>query len=155
MSEEPQEDMEQYFPRDPKRLLREVGASIRIRDIEEWGRLREAVEIKWWESALVALLFISGVGILVTISQLIPAKNPLLYKFILAWSVLWILTLITCIEFLVIKFRALRRMSEISDRLMKSLLEDLRGLEARLEEIEARLGPAPGGEEEEEPASAP
>ncbi len=116
------------LPREPHRLLREVSAAIRLRDIEEWQRLRDSVAIQWWESALVTLLFISGVGIIVTISQLIPRQTPLLYYFILAWCVLWILTLISCIEFLINKFRSLRRMHEITERTLHQMHSDIEEL---------------------------
>jgi len=116
---------QEAYPRDADRLLREVDATIRIKDIQEWHRLRESVAIKWWESALIALLFISGIGILVTIAKLIPANPPHLYYFILAWCLLWVLTLISCIEFLILKFRALRRMHEITDRVIRRLEQDI------------------------------
>lgn len=125
---------ERAFPRDPERLLREVDASIRIREIEEWQRLKENVSIQWWESALVALLFISGIGIIVTIAKLIPDVPAILYYFILAWSILWILTLISCVEFLLLKFRALRRMHEIIDL-------RLRRIEQALDPRQKQAGP--------------
>lgn len=123
------------YPHDPKRLLREVNAAIRLRDIEEWHRLRDAVAFQWWESILLALLFISGVGIIVTIAKLIPDQPRLLYYFILGWSVLWILTLIACVEFLILKFRALRRMHEITERHLHKIDEDIEELHRGLKSI--------------------
>ena len=131
---------ERPLPHDPQRLLKEVDATIRIKDIQEWHRLREVVAIKWWESALIALLFISGIGIIVTVAELIPSRPSLLYYFILGWSVLWILTLITCVEFLIQKFRALRRMHEITDKLLHRFEAELQGFQAALR----AAGIAPG-----------
>lgn len=135
------------YPHDPKRLLREVNAAIRLRDIEEWHRLRDAVAFQWWESALLALLFISGVGILVTIAKLIPDQPRLLYYFILGWSVLWILTLIACVEFLILKFRALRRMHEITERHLRKLDEEFEELHRRLDPIAETVSGEPTGPE--------
>lgn len=113
------------FPRDPDRLLREVDASIRIREIDEAQRLREHLTVQWWESALVVLLFVSGIGVIVTVANLVPQSPPLLHYFILGWSALWVLTLISCVEFLLRKFRALRRMTEILAREVHLLREEL------------------------------
>ncbi len=139
------------YPRDPERLLREVDATIRIKDIQEWQRLRERVEIQWWESALIALLFISGIGILVTIAMLIPREPAALYYFILAWCALWILTLITCVEFLIQKFRALRRMHEVTDRMLRRIEGDAEAVRVVLRKS-GLLEPHP---EEEAPRGGP
>lgn len=143
-------DEQRAYPRDAKHLLREVDATIRIKDIREWHRLRDVVAIKWWESSLLALLFISGIGIIVTVAKLIPNDPRILYYFILGWSVLWILTLISCIEFLILKFRALRRMHEITDRVIRRLESDADRVRAALEAAGIEVFPAPQRERKKE-----
>jgi len=120
-------------PRDPKKLLVEMDARIKVRDIREWDRLRRQVEVKWWESGLVALLFVSGVGIMFTIGKIIPSDNELLYGFILTWAGLFVLTLIACIEFLLMKFRALRRMQEVSTRHIEEMEATVKAIREYLE----------------------
>ena len=60
----------QGLPRDPGRLLKEVDAAIKIRDIEKVQHWRERIELQWWESGIVVMLFISGLGFMITIFSL-------------------------------------------------------------------------------------
>lgn len=122
-------------PRDPKQLLTEMDARIKVRDIRKWESLKRQVEVKWWESGLVALLFVSGAGMAVTIYKLVPADNWLLRAFIVTWCVLFLFTLLACIEFLIFKFRALRSMHE---RTAEMLEEQQAALRAIREYLEAR-----------------
>ncbi|MBI5155416.1 hypothetical protein HZA57_09280 [Candidatus Poribacteria bacterium] len=124
-------------PSDPKALLVEMDARIKVRDIREWERLKRQVEIQWWESGLLALLFISGLGMMVTIAKLVPRDNPLLYGFILTWFGLFVLAVICSIEFLVLKFRALRRMHEETARHQDELQATLKAIRDYLEAREA------------------
>lgn len=130
-------------PRDPKKLLVEMDARIKVRDIREWDRLRRQVEVTWWESGLLALLFVSGVGILFTIGQLVPSEVGLLYWFVLFWAALFVLALIACVEFLILKFRALRKMHEVTARRLTQMDDTLKAIR---EYLEARED-ASGGEE--------
>ncbi|MCB2156188.1 hypothetical protein KQI84_15025 [bacterium] len=122
-------------PRDPKQLLVEMDARIKVRDIREWEKLKHQVSIKWWESGLLLLLFLSGLGILVTIAKLVPRDNGLLYAFILVWFGLFVLAVIACLEFLVLKFRALRRMQTEMNR---HLLDQEKAMKAIRDYLEAR-----------------
>jgi hypothetical protein len=109
------------YARDPETLLREVDAAIRIKDIEAVQRYRDQVELKWWESGIVILLFISGLGFIITIFKLIPAQNPVLFKFVLFWFVLFTITLIAAVEFLLVKINALRQLYEINARILERI----------------------------------
>ena len=129
-----------FLSRDPHQLLREVDASIRVKDIQEWQDLRDILMIKWWEPILLILLFISGIGIIVTLFKLVPNSNVLLHRFIVGWCALWILTLVSCIEFLLHKFRALRRMREISDRALHQLQAEINQLRHDLETLRIEQG---------------
>ncbi|MDK2972468.1 MAG: hypothetical protein PWP23_2223 [Candidatus Sumerlaeota bacterium] len=121
----------------PKSLLAEMNARIKVRDIREWDRLRRQVEVKWWESGLVALLFVSGAGLLVTVAKLAPRHNDLLYWFIIGWCGLFILTMVACIEFLILKFRALRRMHEATAKHDEEFQAALKAIRDYLEAREA------------------
>ena len=70
--------------------------------------------------------------------MLIPRDVPLLYYFILGWAGLWVLTLVSCVEFLIGKFRALRRMHEVTDRLMRRMEVDLDEARAALKTLDEK-----------------
>jgi len=120
-------------PRDPKKLLMEMDARIKVRDIRHWDKLKRQVEVKWWESGLIALLFVSGAGMAVTIFKIVPADNWLLRAFIVTWCVLFLATMIACIEFLVFKFRALRAMHERTAEMLEEQQATLRAIREYLE----------------------
>jgi uncharacterized membrane protein YcjF (UPF0283 family) len=113
------------YPYDPKNLEAEVSAVIKIKDIEELYELKERVSIKWWETVLILLLFASGFGFILTVSKLIPISQPFVYWFSLFWIVAIILTLIACIEFLIAKFRALRRLYEIHTHILEGMQKEI------------------------------
>jgi len=120
------------FPIDPKQLEAEVSAVVKIKDIEELYRLKEQVSVKWWETGLIVLLFIAGFGFILTVSKLIPMGEPVIYWFILFWVAAIILTLIGCVEFLIAKFRALRRLYEIHTRFLTMLQKDLEDVKKKI-----------------------
>lgn len=119
-------DEDHHLPRDPDSLNREVDALIRISDIQTIYRYREQLESKWWEPAVVALLFVSGLGFILTIYKLIPDREPLLFWFVFGWFVLFVLTLIATIEFLLVKIAALRKLHEIHSRILDELMKNSR-----------------------------
>src|SRR5690606_3924300 len=105
----------------------------------EWERLKNTVAVKWWESGLLALLFVSGGAMMVTIAQLAPKDSPLLRWFIVLWCGLFVLTLLACIEFLILKFRALRKMHETTTRQLEEQQAALKGIRDYLEAREDAL----------------
>ncbi|MBN1899985.1 hypothetical protein JW926_01515 [Candidatus Sumerlaeota bacterium] len=132
--------LQKPYPYDPKKLEAEVTAVVKIKDIEELYALKEQVSVKWWETGLILILFASGFGFILTVSKLISISHPLVYWFSLFWVIAIILTLIGCIEFLIAKFRALRRLYEVHTRI-------LAGIQNELNEIRKRLPPLPSPEE--------
>jgi hypothetical protein len=116
---------EEHLPRDPQRLIKEVDAAIKLRDIENLQRCRDSLEFKWWEGAIVVVLFISGLGFVMTIYKLIPATSSLLFWFVFFWFIVFTCTLIAAVEFLLAKINALRRLCEILFRSIERLEKDL------------------------------
>ncbi len=115
---------EDRLPRDPVMLTREVDALIKLSDVQSIQRYRDQLERKWWESAVVVLLFISGPGLILTIYKLLPQHNPLLFWFIFGWFLLFVLSLVATVEFLLLKIAALRKLHEIHARVLESLLKN-------------------------------
>lgn len=120
--------LKEPFPKNPEVLVKEVDATIKIKDIKEIYRLKDIVAIKWWETLLVLILFFSGTGFLFTVLQtdyLFPPDKSIILKFILVWFVILILTIIATIEFLLQKFRALRKLYELQTNLILSLQKEV------------------------------
>jgi len=120
-------------PRDPRRLLAEMDARMRVRDIREIDRLRGQAVPQWWEPVLLAVLFLSGVGMIITIAKLAPRDTPLLYEFILFWCGLFVLASVGTIEFLYLKFQALRRLHENTLRILEEHDHSLQAIRNHLE----------------------
>lgn len=106
------------LPRDPDQLVRELDATMKIRDIEKLQRYRETVELKWYESGIVLLLFVSGLGFTITIFKLIPQTNAALFWFVFFWFLLFTITLVAAVEFLLAKIHALRRLYEMNTQIL-------------------------------------
>ena len=113
------------LPRDPDELVREIDAAMRIRDIKRVLQWREQIELKWYEAGIVLLLFISGLGFVITIFKLIPQQNNALFWFVFFWFFLFTITLVAAVEFLLAKISALRELYQLNtlklDRLEKKL----------------------------------
>ncbi|MGI8908676.1 MAG: hypothetical protein ACR2IE_19565 [Candidatus Sumerlaeaceae bacterium] len=107
--------------RDPKMLLKEVDAAIRVKDIQKIHRYRERIERQWWESGIVIMLFISGLGFIITIYKLIPISDPRVFWFVFLWFSLFVLTLIATLEIVLSKISALRALYEINSKLIEEL----------------------------------
>ena len=131
--------------RDPKMLLREVSARIKIKDIKRLYALRDKVAVKWYESGLVGLLFVAALSFLAVVIHLLPSETPrdiLIRNFVIGSSVALVLIVAAVLEFLLGKFRAIRRLYEIQAQLLESLDKDLDELRRRLASLETSL---PGG----------
>ena len=96
----------------PDELLREVDAAIKVRDIGRLQKWRDTIEIQWWESLLVVLLFIAGLGFIITIYKLLPAENRALFYFVFFWFFLFTLALVASVEMLIAKISALRGLTQ-------------------------------------------
>ena len=124
-------------PRDPKMLLTEVSARIKIKDIKRLYDLRDRVAVKWYESGLVALLFVAALAFLAIVLRLVPNPNPLVRNFVTGSSIALILIVTAILEFLLGKFRALRTLYEHQSRLIEELDKEI----WRLRDKIAALGP--------------
>ncbi len=125
-------------PRDPKMLLTEVSARIKIKDIQRLYDLRDRVAVKWYESGLVALLFVAALAFLAIIVKLLPNPNPMIRAFVVGSSVALILIVTAVLEFLLRKFSALRTLYELHNRMIEDLDKELSRLK---QEMAERLPP--------------
>ncbi len=114
--------------RDPKLLLREMDATLRIREIEKVHRCRERIQGRWYDSGVAALLFVSGLGILITVFRIIPASTDLLFWFVFGWVALFILSLIATLEVLHSKTLALRELCDWQARELSELSQQVNRL---------------------------
>ena len=140
-------------PRDPKALLREMSARIKIKDIKSLYKLKDRISVKWYESGLVALLFGTSLAFLFIVLKLIPEPKPLVREFVVGASIALILTVTAILEFLLRKFNALRRLYEIHTRILEQLDKDLSALRRELHGLTEEEDES-NGEEARSPAGS-
>ncbi|MCD6385364.1 hypothetical protein J7M23_06260 [Candidatus Sumerlaeota bacterium] len=110
------------YPRRPESLSRELSATLKLKDIQEYYRLKERLQIKWWEMLVMTLLFVAGLGFILTVLYLLPPKNlELFFRFLVFWSVLLVIAVIGALEILMVKVRALYRLLNYQALLIKEL----------------------------------
>jgi len=130
-------------PRDPKMLLTEVTARIKIKDIQRLYELRDRVAVKWYESGLVALLFVAALTFLAIVLRLVPNPNPLVRNFVAGSSIALIVIVTAILEFLLWKFSALRTLYEQQSRMIEELDKDLAKLRHEIAAL-VQAGPEEG-----------
>lgn len=113
------------LPRDKDSLLRELNARIRIKDIKSFYRLRDEVSVKWYESLLILLLFVSTLGFLAFVVLLLMNDSAkavaLLQRAILVWSIPLVLTFVLTIEVVLGKLNSLRKLNEVFTHLIEEI----------------------------------
>lgn len=107
--------------RNPEELMREVDARLLARERREWQGLRAELSFHWIEIFLLAAPFAFSIGLVITIIYGIPADNEPLYFFMVLWSVGWIIAVLVVLEFLLRRYRVVRRSIELMDRRMERL----------------------------------
>lgn len=107
--------------RDPETLIREMDAKNRIHDMKFLLRYREQLQGRWYDSGIVLVLFISGLGILITISKLLPSESTMLYYFVFCWFALFVLSLIATLEILLSKIEALRKLYLLQSKTIEDM----------------------------------
>ena len=122
------------YPHDQDRLLREIDASIKIKDIRRIYRLRDEVEVKWWESALVLLLFVSSLGLLALILIFFRSEpgeiQAMVQRTIFLFLIPFILSIVLTLEVVLVKINALRKLNALSVDLIENMrlkIENLSG----------------------------
>jgi Ca2+/Na+ antiporter len=130
---------ERPLPHDSDMLVKEVTATVKIKDIKEIYRLKDRLSVKWWEPAVIFLLFISGFGFIFTVTRIVHTKDPEQF-FVFFWFVLLLLTLIAATELLISKIKALRRLSEIQMRLITDLQKEVEHLKRNRDTNQSKDG---------------
>ena len=127
-------------PRDPQRLLREIDTAVKLREIREWEALREGLEVRFTEFSVLAGVFCFSLALILTLIFALPQENEAAYYTVLLWSVGYILATVVTLEFLIRKFRILRRITELNNRRIERLEKQLAAMEKA--EREATAEPA-------------
>ena len=116
-----------FFARDAETMSREVYATIKVKDITEYYNLKEGLYFRWWEIMATALLFIGGLGFIVTALYLLPPKNPQLYlRFLAFWAILLSFAIMAMLEIIMRKVRILSRMLWFHDRFIQELQKSIK-----------------------------
>jgi hypothetical protein len=142
------------FPRGKEALLREVGASIKIKNIQELHRLREAVETKWWESALVLSLFVATLLFLGAAALLLTGPADInrvwMERVVLFCFIPLVFAIVLTLEVLLAKLRALRRLNELSVKVIEAMREELMELRRACKLCEGKRQKAEGKKQKPE-----
>lgn len=131
-------------PRDPKELAREIDATIRARDVKEWLYLMDAVAPRFGEMILLAGVFFFALGLILTIFFVAPQENDTTYLLWVLWGCGYLFATTFAFEFVIRKFRTLRRMVEIAGRRIERLEKELK----RLREEQEKAGEGEEAERE-------
>lgn len=122
------------MPRDKDSLLREINARIRIKDIKSLYRLREQISVKWYESLLILLLFVSALGFLAFVVLLLfydgESARVLLERAVLIWTIPLVLTFVLTLEVILNKITSLRQLNELAASLLEAIQKQLERYDA-------------------------
>lgn len=136
-------------PRDPKMLLKEMSARIKIKDIQALHRLQDQVTVKWYESGFVPILFVAALSFLVIVLQLAPKPNVIVTWFVIGSSITLILIVTAILEFLLRKFHAMRRLYELQSHLVEHHEKRFEELQRKLDELRSLISSEENGEGEQ------
>ena len=115
------------YPRDADSISREVSATLKVKDITQYYRLRDRLQFKWWEFFVMALLFVAGLGFVVTMLYLLPSHNLQLYlRFLAFWTVILVFAVIASLEILIAKVKALYLLLYYQAHLLQDLQREIR-----------------------------
>jgi len=125
------------LPRDKDSLIREVDASIKIKDIRTLDRLREMARVRWWESGLILMLFASGLGFLTSVVFLMSTHSDKarvwLEKSTLFWFLPLVFSIILTLEIILTKIAAMRRLNDFSAALIADMRKEIDALRKAIE----------------------
>ena len=116
-------------PRDPKLLVRDIDTAVKLREIREWEALREGLEVRFTEFSVLAGVFCFSLALILTLIFALPQENEAAYYTVLLWSVGYILATVVTMEFLIRKFRILRRITELNNRRIERMEKQLAAME--------------------------
>lgn len=122
---------EQPGSRDPRKIARDIDAQMAADEVAEWLKVGRTLRFRWFEVLLLSGLFAFGIGVGATIVYAVPVWNELLYRFMVFWLLGFLVVVIFCFEFLIRRFRALRRFYELNLRRVERLEERVKELEAK------------------------
>lgn len=135
-------------PRDPAQIAREIDATIGVRNIREWANLKDALAVRFGEMCLLAALFVFALGLILTLIFALPQEDEGIYNIWLLWTCGYITITVFAIEFLLRKFRTIRRIIELNLRRAEKMEKQI----ARLQKaLDARPPIAERHEEEKSP----
>lgn len=102
---------------------------MKLREIREWEALREGLEVRFTEFSVLAGVFCFSLALILTLIFALPQENEAAYYTVLLWSVGYILATVVTLEFLIRKFRILRRITELNNRRIERLEKQLAAME--------------------------
>ncbi len=122
------------FPRKVEEITHQIDLAAKLRDIKEYADLEEALYWNWWEVFLLSGLFafslglVSSFGIFVNKVEMEP---PLVTWFLFFWTFGFVMMSVLILEFLTRKYRALRRLSQRTNKRLEKIEKELENLKRR------------------------
>lgn len=116
-------------PRNKEDLLREVDVRMRLGEIKKMYDMKDRLNPKWWESLTMILMFVSTLGLLLSLYLFKDMEQDPPRAWILFWLSMLILSIVFSFEFLLFKVYALRRANDLLVR----LADDMQGRHDRAE----------------------
>lgn len=119
------------LPRDKDELLREVDVRMRIGDIRRMHEMRERLAPRWWEPALIVILFAAALGLLASLMVFTKFHDDPSNKWLLFWLGLLILTSVMCFQVILIRIYQFRRANDLLTRMAEDHARRLDAMENR------------------------
>lgn len=126
-------------PRNKEDLLREVDVRMRIGEIKKMYEMKDRLNPKWWESITMILLFVSTLGLLLSLYLFEDVAHGPPRVWLLFWFSMMVLSVVFSFEFLLFKVYALRRANDLLVRLADDLQQRQDGVEERMNAISTTL----------------
>jgi hypothetical protein len=108
-------------PRNPDEIARQIDADLAAQEAKELLQLHRQLRLGVVEILILAGLFAFGIGMVATVIMSLPQENEALYRFKLLWILGFLGSVVLALNFLIGKFRVMRRLLIIQERRLTRL----------------------------------
>ncbi len=126
--------------KDPDKIAKEIDLSIRLSEIREESKLKETLVPRFYDLTLLATLFTFGLGLALTMVFALPQEEDHIYYIWLLWGGGFLIITLICFEYLIRKFRVVRRVLEITLRRLEKLDRENKALKKMMKKSATKKG---------------
>lgn len=114
-----------------KETIKETLAALKAKDVKDYQNLKDAVYIRWWESVISLILFITMFGFAATAlnvikDETIHNRTMTIWLIVLGIAIIWV------IEFLLFKVYSMRKFILIQMRLINELKTEIKEIKDKM-----------------------